>query len=276
MSASAGLTEPVGTYRLYKEAKGLKKQGITIKFGGGAGELYKNSFLNQDYPNYKGKPDWKRFLKMKVLVSGVPQTHLTDEIKAEMDQLPDRMFRKLQESRQPNKAWVYLDTGYRIMQGRIVTCIDMQAQWYVPYAPLMERPVVAWAYHQPPHSLELQRFQRDQVTCFCPEIKDVKTDRGLTCNSGKRTQEWLGSYLFLARVAFERIFKKSAPIQADDCMKQVRESDACRDAVKICKEIGILNNTAKIDEMSDLLLDRILAIGQVFQQTVYKEREKIS
>lgn len=67
-----GMAGVCGAYRLAKQSGGLAARGIALKFGGGAGELYKNSFLNQDFPFYGGKPDWKRFLRFKVITYDFP------------------------------------------------------------------------------------------------------------------------------------------------------------------------------------------------------------
>lgn len=63
---SDGMMGVCGSYRLYRKADALDAQGISVECGGFAGEIYKNSFINQDYPFYFGAPRWNRFLRYKV------------------------------------------------------------------------------------------------------------------------------------------------------------------------------------------------------------------
>lgn len=57
-----GIGDCITLYRLVKPRRHLNQNNYQALWGGISGELYKNSFLNQDFPNYRGAPDFSRFL----------------------------------------------------------------------------------------------------------------------------------------------------------------------------------------------------------------------
>ncbi|MEI3306678.1 MAG: hypothetical protein V8R40_12115 [Dysosmobacter sp.] len=83
------------------------------------------------------------------------------------------------------------------MQMRLAGISNMENRFYAAYTPLMERSVAASVLGQPPRRLEMQAWQRRQVTQHAPVLKDIPTDRGLTCDSapgqGRRGREACGS-----------------------------------------------------------------------------------
>lgn len=265
VEAADGAAAGCGIYRLYKEAKRLEDDGIAIRFGGGAGELYKNGFLNQDIPVYFGRPNWKRFMQLKVINYDFPIKLCGKRLKAEMQAVPAKLFLEMQKASKESKARAYLNVGYRLLQSRLAAVSNMQANWVVPYCPLMERPVVAWVYHQNPYSLDMHSFQREQVTQNCPELRNVKTDRGLTCNSRRKTIEFFANYLFLFNVVINRIFKRKTITNRVDCtLPLMIASRQYKEALKTCTEIGILSRDISAEEIPLPLADRILTIGTLF------------
>ena len=71
------------------------------------------------------------------------------------------------------------------MQMRLAGISNMENAFTRLYA-LMERSVAASVLGQPPRRLEMQAWQRRQVTQHAPVLKDIPTDRGLTCDSARQ------------------------------------------------------------------------------------------
>ena len=262
--AADGMAGVCGTYRLYKKARCLHEKGILLECGGGAGELYKNSFINQDFPVYGGKPNWDKFLRMKVATYDFPLGLCGDRIRKEMQQLPENTAQWLKSHQGNTKAEAYLCAGYEIMQNRGMAINAMNNRWYTAYSPLMERRVVASSFHVNPWRLEMQAFQREQVSRCWPSIKGIRTDRGLTCDADKKTQEFVKSMLFLVRVALRRIFRRGRVVgRVDSCFEQGLSSPQFYAALDRCKELEILAPDVKAEQIPRSIADQLFALGTV-------------
>ena len=262
IKAADGMNGVCDIYRLYKKAHLLHRSGITLECGGAAGEIYKNSFINQDLPLYGGKPRWTRFLRYKVATYDFPQILCGEKIATQMEALPDRTLERISRHHGKNKANAYLHAGYEIMQGRVRGVYSMSTQWYTQYSPLLERNVAAWAFKKNPYKLEMQAYQRAQVSRYCPAIKAVETDRGLTCDSDRRLQEFVKSNLFLVRVALQRIFRRGNVSQRiDPCFEQGLSSAQFAMALARCKELEIIPENITREQIPQGIADRLFAIG---------------
>lgn len=255
-----------GAYRLIRQFQELETRGITLQFGGVAGEFYKNSFINQDYPRYGGKPDWERFLKFKVITYDFPKTICGPALLPEVEKIPDTLLCMARKHQGSTKASAYLSAGYRILQARGGTLSMTENRHVVTCSPLVERCVAAPMFRADPYKLEMQAYQRKQVTTFCPQIKDVPTDRNLTCDSSKQTAEWMKSMAYLIRVAMRRIFhRKQVSARIDVCFEQGLHSHEFYQAVEQCKSMGVLSSEVKPDSLPLGIADRVLTVGNVFR-----------
>lgn len=260
--AADGMIGVCGIYRLYKKAVRLQQEKISLECGGGAGEIYKNSFINQDYPCYGGKPNWSRFFRLKVLTYNPPLVLFGPDVSEDAQKVASRTLAWLSKHTGKNKANAYLAAGYKILQGRGAAICAMESRYYVPYLPMLERNAAAIAFHKNPYSLEMQAFQRYQTSHFCPEIKSIKTDRGLTCDSSRKTAEYLKSGIFLANVALGRILhRKKAESRIDTCFQEGLSSPQYYAALDRCKELGIIAPDAKALPMG--IADRVFALGTI-------------
>lgn len=262
IAAADGMTGICGIYRLYKKASLLHENGITLECGGAAGELYKNSFINQDLPFYGGAPRWERFVRYKVATYDYPQALCGEKIADEMSKIPAQTLSWVSRHTGKNKANAYLNAGYEIMQSRVCGVYGMSTRWYTHYNPLLERSVAALAFHKNPYTLEMQSYQREQVSLFCPAIKAVETDRGLTCDSNRRLQEFVKSNLFLVKIAMQRVFRRGTVSQRiDPCFEQGLSSAQFRLALERCKALGIIPEHITKEQIPQGIADRLFAIG---------------
>ena len=148
------------------------------------------------------------------------------------------------------------------MQARVRGVYSMSTRWYIHYNPLLERNVAALAFQINPYKLEMQAFQREQVSRYCPAIKAVETDRGLTCDSSRRLQEFVKSNLFLVKVALGRIFRRGRVAQRiDPCFEQGLHSEQYYEALARCKELDIVAEDISADQIPQGIADRLFALG---------------
>ena len=265
VKAADGQEGICGIYRLNKLARQLESSGIKLQFGGVAGELYKNSFINQDFPFYFGKPNWKRFYKMKVATFEIPRSLYGNNLAEAMDDLPNKMMKWLTNHQGRNKAEAYLNAGYEIMQARCNLVVNMFENHTTSYNPLMERKMASFAFGMNPYSLEVQSFQRREVSEKYPGIKNIKTDRNLTCNYNRRSVEFLESYIYLVKVAIQRLlFRNNIDIRVDKCFSVGLKNNSYNQAFENVKQLGILKNETDAEEVPVGLADRLYTVGMFF------------
>lgn len=258
--AADGMAGVCGLYRLYKKARRLQEEGIALECGGLNGEMYKNSFINQDYPLYGGKPNWKRFMQFKVATYDFPLSVCGNQIIGAMKDVPGVTLSWLRSHTGKTKAGAYLSAGYEILQGRCAATVSMNTHYYVQYAPLMERNVAAPIFRRDPYSLEMQSFQREQVSTYCPAIKGIETDRGLTCDSGKKTAEQVKSTAYLVKIGLGRVFRRGRVAgRVDTCFQEGLTSPQYHAALERCKALGII--APQTEELPAGIADRVFALG---------------
>lgn len=265
VDAADGQEGICGIYRLDKLARQLNKDGIELQFGGVNGEMYKNSFINQDFPVYFGKPKWDRFYKLKVGTFDLERSMFTKKLWNEVERLPSIITEWLQNHEGHNKADAYLNAGYEIMQARCNRVINMFGRFTTIYNPLMERKMASFAYGKNPYTLEMQAFQRREVSDLCQEIKGIRTDRDLTCDYNRRFVEFFKSYLFLLKVAANRVvFRKKVDIRIDKCFEIGHKDKNFFIAMDDVKRIDVIDRDARVDQVPIGLADRLFTIGILF------------
>lgn len=252
-------------YRLNKLARYLHNQGIELQFGGVNGEMYKNSFINQDFPVYFGRPRWERFFKYKVGTYDLDLSMFTKRMQEEFIKVPSEITEWLKTHKGNNKAEAYLNAGYEIMQARCNHVINMIEKHTTIYNPLMERKMVAYAYGKNPYRLEMQSFQRHEVSTYCKDIKNIKTDRELTCNEDRKGVEFIKSNLFLIKVALKRLlFRSKIDIRIDKCYESGHKDKYFNMALDNTKKLGIIIPNYDTGKIPAGLADRLFMIGLFF------------
>lgn len=266
LQESDGRSGACGIYRLLHQFEVLEEKGITLQFGGGAGELYKNSFINQDFPFYSGNPDWERFLKFKVITYDFPRSLCGSNLLPAVEEIPQFLAKLVQRHSGKTKASAYLSAGYRILQARGSAAAMMENQYVTTCNPLLERCVAAPMFRTKPGKLEMQAYQRRQVAQYCPQIQNVPTDRNLTCNPTRQGREWLKSMLYLVNVALCRIVHRGvASGRIDTSFFQGLQSAEYLEAVAQCKTLGILSPQVEPDAIPQSIADRVMTIGWLFR-----------
>lgn len=258
--AADGLTGVCGIYRLYKKAARLQKEGIVLECGGGGGEFYKNSSINLDYPFYGGQPRWNHFMRIKSILFDLPLSILGQNTVEIAESMKERELRYLSAYTGGTKARSYLSAYYDILQEGGSASWCMNSRFYIPYVPLMERNVTALAFHMNPYKMNGLAFHRDQISRFCPEIKDIKTDHALTLDSKRRHIESLKLLQYWADAGIRMTLRRNrTDVRVDACFHEGLSSPQYDAALNRCKTLGII--APDITDLPMGIADRVFAVG---------------
>lgn len=269
--ASDGMVGTFGRYRLLEHAKMLKQLGFTVEFGGVGGESFKNSFINQDAPFYRGNhPDFQKFYNLKISANDFPNNLIGNKIKPYIKNMQnwihDLLYAQIIE--RDSKYHIYNQMGYFLLQNRVVSLSNYTNGLINTIQPLIERDGVAIAYNTNPHKLEMQRYMRNEISIFCPTLKNIPTDRGLTCNSDSMMKETLKNYIFLVQVGLRRVFMRKTVLSSSKQRSIVAEQKYLHNVIDICKNfnIDIFPDSISIDNIPYKYADRLATISAVFDR----------
>lgn len=265
-----GVTGTFSRYRLHKKNLMLKQLGMELELGGVGGELYKNSFLNQDFPFYNsGEINKRKFYKLKINPSNFGTRYLTDRILNCLNHMEQKVTEELFSNEHGQKKNVYFRIGSKILRYRMVTLTNSNNLSISSVSPFVEIDMMKLTYNKNPWTLEMNKWQRNEVSKYCPEIADIKTDRGLTLNNSKKQifKEIILSYKFLIQMGLKRILfmkiQKQSTEKLDIYIKG-RELKEFTMAINKCIELDILKMDIDIDQIPDNLADKLMTIGLVF------------
>lgn len=257
-------------YRLHKKNSMLEQFGYQLELGGGAGELYKNGFLNQDFPFYNiGGINKNRFYKLKINPLNLDFKHFTETIRKSCLLMQERVLDNIFDNIDERKSKKYFRAGSRVIRYRMITLSNSSNLSVPSMSPLIEIDNMKLTYGENPWKLELNKWQRKEVSNYCPNIADIETDRGLTLkNNGVQIfKETILTYAFLINVGLKRSFLRGNNKKEEkrlDVFFKGRERIEFNMAMDKCKELNIINKDGNINEISDILADRLMTIGLVF------------
>ncbi len=259
-------------HRLYKMGIMLKQMGIQLKIGGVAGELYKNSFLNQDFPFYNyGESNTKKFYRLKINPAKFSSSYFTGTILSCKTNMEDKIIKNLFSIDKDKKRNEYFKAGAKSMKYRIITQSNSENLSISSISPFVEPEMMKLTYNANPWRLETNKWQRKEVSTYCKEIADIKTDRGLTLLNSKLQilKEFILTYLFLFKVGLKRtVFKKKQKNKVNrlESFVKGRKLLQFKLSMERCKELNILAKNIDIDDIPDILADRLMTIGLVFMK----------
>ena len=260
-----GMIGVCGIYRLYKKAAVLQKEGIALECGGFNGEMYKNYFLEQDYPFYGGKPNWERYLRNKIYPYDFPTGVYGPRLTGTLKKVPEATLKWLRTCTGKTKASSYLTAGHYEFQGMGGAVLAMNARYYIPYTPFMERNVAAPALRRNPYTMEMEAFHREQVSTYCPAIKDIETNHGVTCNDRAKSAIYvknMGVRLLINTPLWQNIRRgKEMKGRVDACFREGLSSPQYQAALARCKKLGII--ASDVADLPAGIADRVFALGTI-------------
>jgi len=262
VQAADGMTGVCGLYRLNKKARRLREEGLILECGGSGGEFYKNSFINLDYPFYGGKPNWKRFLRIKSILTDPDPSLFAGETAAEVANVQEKELAYLKSYTGKTKANAYLSAYYDILREGASPASCMNSLYYIPYIPMWERNVTAMAYRTDPRKMDGWAIHREQVSRLCPELKDIKTDHGMTLDIDRRRAEDLALLKYWAKAGLRMVtHRKQNKTRIDTCFQEGLSSPQYRAALERCKALGII--APQVEKLPAGIADRVFALGTI-------------
>ncbi len=246
-------------YRLIKRGRAMREKGVVLVCGGLGGECYKNRYIKGE--SFKGAPNWERF-QSNLGQLGFPAEICGEGLAQEIEQARVAGLDWLRSHVGKSKASAYLDAGYEIMQVHGTKVDNMNAKFYIPYEPLLERNVAAAAFQIDPRELRLEAFHRDEIARLCPEIMDIKTDHKRTCNPAKKRREWFWDQYFILRSKLALALRPNKVRgRRDACFQAGLSSPQFYAALDRCKALGIIAPGVDGDALPAPIADRIFALG---------------
>lgn len=266
-------------FRLFKKSIMVKKIGIDLEVGGVGGELFKNSFLNHEFPFYNFKNiNMSKFYNFKMNPSKYDSKFLSPTMLDQQNKLKTRVLTNLFKDvgKYKGKHETFFNVGSEILRYRMVAISNYSNRLTPSLSPFTEVDILKLTYRMSPWKLEMNQFHRNEIAKYCPKIAMVKTDRGNTLINSKVQilLEVFKSYYFLVKVALKRVcFKpnkyKKRNEELKDIELKIRESELFPHTMEICKTLGVLNENSSIYDIPMELADRLITIGLVFSSKEY-------
>lgn len=261
---SDGQFNCVNLYRLYLLQNTIKIRGYDIVLGGVGGEFYKNSFINQDFPIYWGTLNANKFVKQKVSYNNINAAYFTDEFVEFLSSIESSIqaeISQIKNSRKKSKQAI--DYGYWVLKQRMVALSNSNI---VPQiALLVERNPISIPYKLNPYSLEMNKFQRKEISKNAPCLSNILTDRRVSTNSNSLNiiKDIFVNYLFLLKVYTKRVFSKNKSTLAHTKHSfsssvieiNYKESFIC------CQKAGVFKKDILFDNVDRKVLDNIFPVG---------------
>jgi len=262
---------PLVAGRLFRLYEFIKSRGINSFFGGVGGEFYKNSFINQDFPFYFGKMDLPKFFRIKIPTEKVTEEGFGELINKPIRDTYRRVMRYVsggEEGFSRNiKSQCYINFGVKILSSRYFTTSNSLNYLCNSVQPLLEREAIKLVFQKSPYLVEMQRYQRNEVTTNCPNIANVKTDRGLNVSNSSLSllKDTFRNYHYLIRIFCKRIKGKAAINHSlEEARRIVFDSNVFKKAFASCQEIGVISNKIPINQIESHLIEKVLLIGSCF------------
>lgn len=273
--ASDGVFAPCSRYTLVLMRREIKRKGFNVVFGGVCGELYKNSFINQDFPFYSGdKANIDKFYRIKIAPTVFPDFLCGKAMANSFAETPSKIKSHLKTNLHDRKRSSYFNMGYWLMKQRIIS-ISNNACNTVPFmSPLLERNALSIAFKINPYLLEMQSFARKEISAYSRALASIETDRGLTCRTGitPLISECIANYIFMGRIMLNRCLRHNNTSNESNnsiyFVNKLRRSTLINQCLDTCIKHDIVPNNVDIATIPPQYLDRIFVVGMLLNYNV--------
>ena len=201
-------------------------------------------------------------MRVKSILTDPNPVLFSGETAAEVAKAQEKELAYLKTYTGKTKANAYLSAYHDILwEGSSPGC-SMNSRYYIPYIPMLERNVTAMAYHTDPHKMDGWAIHREQVSRLAPEIKDIKTDHGMTLDIDRMKAENLALLKYWTKAGLRMVTnRKKQKSRIDTCFEEGLSSPQYRAALERCKELGII--APEVNDLPMAIADRVFALGTI-------------
>ena len=268
-----GEYDVVLSYRHLLRAEWENINSIDFEYGGLAGEFYKNYFYmpfrwfgkkkNVDF--YKNNLLSTNLFNQKWIGENIRKTEDENDIK--LKKIADKIEAEHTKLEKSNII------GYDILAFKSGAITNGYAQYVTKIDPLMARALCASASHDSWVSHCMHKWQRKQITKYCKDIADIRTDQGYSCSMNLVLLAWdcvKKSVFYMDRV-FNRIrrrlglgFRSVQNNYWDLDYAEAREEEIWSKSIAYCKDNGIINPNVEDKDIPLNMTGWIILIGMMF------------
>lgn len=269
--------DPIASFRHLKKMNWAINNGYKLEYGGVGGEFYKNRFCRALPENLSPKDAMttERIIQafFRPMISTPPW--LCSSVNECKTAVLAEARTYIETHREETRLLTYNRIGERVLQKKAQLITNNYTCQITKVDPLTDRDIIAKASREIPLRHVLHRWQRWNVSTYCPQIKAIKTDQGysLDISFHKIVSEGIFSLTQKMKRAFLRVKRKLhiKPKQNKTVKslwnadyQSVIPSEEFQIAFQRCKEIGIIRPETKVGDIPPLSLGNILLIGYVF------------
>lgn len=264
-----GMYDVVNAYRQYRKSRWVSEKGYAYEFGGVGGEFYKNVFCQPFLTAGKSREE-----KLGRLTASLQRTYgfMGDKVLA-ADSAPD----KADAACSCDGAGILCacnEVGYGILTRKAQRISGACAARVLKIDPLMDRDVVAKASKESPLSHAMGMWQRRGIGSAWPALSDLPTGDGYTCSlrKGVLLRERAKRGAFYASRVMARLrrklglpFKDVTQRYWDTDYREAAATESFREAVNVCRRLGILCEDADGKDIPAAKVGNILLLGMLFR-----------
>ncbi len=163
-----------------------RDRGVDVIVTGHGGELYKDFWWLQDFPNYQSRQaKLPRLYDLRVAPISYPNRLLTANMQAIAPRVREVTLERFAELRRDLNTQTYDAIYYHYKMAEIAGGhLSHHAQHYLDVVtPLLDYRNYLFAYHLPRRERSFGRFHRKVITRISPQLAKLRTAEGMTASS---------------------------------------------------------------------------------------------
>jgi hypothetical protein len=250
---------------------------VTLMVAGPGGELFKDFWWLQDFPFYaKRRPNLSRLYSTRITPVEPVHGYLTDRYATIGRRYETWYLEQLRSYVVEGNTQTY-DNIYRCVKmadvnGRFVSNHVQLLQCYLPF---LEPQIAAVGYRLPRSTRFFNRFHRQTITRYRPDVAALHTtDGGMSVSSkapliaGDMGKYVVDKFSRLVRKFGERMFHRRAPqVSTKDSGfdAALRNCAATQKAFEDLRNRGIMRADVGLHDIKDSYLGNVLTLGMLFE-----------
>jgi hypothetical protein len=252
-------------------------RGITLMVSGVGGELFKDFWWLQDFPFYaRRRPNLSRLYSTRIAPVRPEHHYLTEAYAAVGYNYDNWYLQRLGKFTVKGNTQTY-DNVYRSVKmpdlnGRFVSNHVKLLRCYLPF---LEPEIAALGYRLPRSTRFFNRFHRQTITHYRPDIAALRTTEGGMTVSSERpmiaadiSKYVLDRFSRLMKKCGEKVFhKRSAQSSPNDpgFAAAVRNSGAASKAFGKLNERGIIRGDLAFHDIKDSYMGNLITLAMLFE-----------